>query len=190
LEEFGLFAKKLIPSGTIIKYWGVSMDPEKRCKSKYGLQVFKSLVIDGDPFFVEQFNLPTMLNIAAYINEPNADEKPNAELRMNKNYFVTIREIQKGEEILANYGSRYCRDYKKGTLGKIEARKDIQDKKDQSKIIDLGEIESDNSESELEYGSSDPSTKDESPAHSDSEDSSIVLKVSKRQFKEMMSKRL
>ena len=49
------------------------------------------------------------LHIAGLLNEPAQGEKPNCAI--SGGFFVTIRVIQPGEELLWVYGTNYVRDY-------------------------------------------------------------------------------
>jgi len=108
IAEQGVFAKRSIPRGSIIKYWGIYCHPNE-CGSKYGFYVNKNWAVDGDPVKVKERGLPLGINIAAFLNAPNQGEKSNCAMRNGKNYVVTVTDISVDQELLIRYGGSYRR---------------------------------------------------------------------------------
>jgi hypothetical protein len=110
--NFGLFAKEDIPAGNYFRYWGeyITKDERKRReeegRSCYILTLGNYQTrIDANP----SLPFPDLMNIAAYLNEPNKNEKKNCEL-IGRDVKI-IKTIKKGEELLVSYGDEYKRDY-------------------------------------------------------------------------------
>lgn len=136
----GLFAKVDIPRFQDLALYRVIARPFDEADEIYGVvlptlteesfdRVLTGVPIKDSSIYIEHEGI-RLRNIAMYINEPNPDETPNADIALNRipnlvrrgqeraklndifDYYIhSLKHIKAGDEILWYYGISYKRDY-------------------------------------------------------------------------------
>lgn len=105
---YGAFAKRDIPTGTCLgQYKGETISKEERQRRyPHGDDRYVFGLPNGR--YVDAVD-PRRANFARFVNCTGEGEEPNLEVIQDKGqlYLVTIRDVEKGDELVYDYGSTY-----------------------------------------------------------------------------------
>jgi len=116
-KQYGVFAAELVPRYTFIRCFGVATDKLSMpllqfITSHSGERIFLNPISNKDAQVIvdsttNERRRANGLSITKYINWSDDINKINCEMRPNTNYFIMIRDIQPGEELLAKNGTEF-----------------------------------------------------------------------------------
>ena len=114
-EGYGLFAREPLRRNDLIPILGRRIEPEaysRRPFSAYKIQIGHSTLLQLNPDgAVTAMGAYGGRAITAMINEPIEGERVNT--RIKGGYYMVIRDIEPGEEVLVDYGDAYERHYRR-----------------------------------------------------------------------------
>ena len=106
IDGLGVFARRIIAKGTLLgMYEGEVLSAEEFAK-RYPLDDSKYVLDIGGNTFIDAVD-PQKSNFSRYINSPRGTrKKPNVSF-VDNGKILSLKKIEKDEEILVSYGSTY-----------------------------------------------------------------------------------